>query len=187
MELNRNLTNDELLAIDSVKQAVDNGKIVIIDKVETTHPDFVNLYCIAKVEGLTSSNTDVNPLQAQLLGWNGDIYMRAIQNASKAIADQVELGTAYNGTIRVIDTLTKQFDAHTSRIDRNGKQLLSQGKPIYRNTEICDFATLERLGHDTLEVDKVPVQQSQESGQVVGSEVNNSPSSSVNTLLGNQA
>ena len=187
MDLNRNLTNDEILAIPEVEDALNDGKIMVIHKEDTSHPDYVNMYFIGIVKGLSSSNTDVNSLQAQLLGWKGTMPMRAIQNSSKAIADQVALGTMFDGTIRVFDTLTKQFDAQTSRIDRNGKQLLHQGKPIYRNTEICDFATLERLGHDTLEVDRTPVQKPQSSGQVAGSEVNTSPSSSVNTLLGNQA
>lgn|GEM_PF-5552848 len=213
MELNRNMTNDELLAINEVKQAIDNGKIVIIDKVATSNPEYTNLYFIGKVEGLASSNTGVSSLAAQLLGWNNsDIYMRSIQNASTAVANQLPIGSALPGTVRVVDSTEKAFDNQTSRIDRDGNHLLHNNQPIYRSTEICTHEELAESGHFTLEVtEKVPsrsqqpVNQQQQQqqpvganvGQPVGNTVGNqgqqadnvggTPSSSVNNLLGGQA
>ena len=223
MELNRNLTNDVLLADANIKQQLDNGNLVLIDMVPTSNPEYTNLYFIGKVTGLASSNTGVSSLQAALLGWNNsEVYMRSIQNASTAVAQQLQKGQAIPGTIRVIDSLEPSFDGQTSRIDRNGSQLLNNGKPIYRSTQICTVEELDSMGHATIEVtERVGAQQPQarpqqpvnqqqpvganvgqpqaqqfqqpasnpvgNQGQQTGSEVNTSPSSSVNNLLGNQA
>lgn len=192
MELNRNMTNDELLAINEVKQAIDNGKIVIIDKVATSNPEYTNLYFIGKVEGLASSNTGVSSLAAQLLGWNNsEIYMRSIQNASTAVANQLPIGSALPGTIRVVDSVEKAFDNQTSRIDRDDNHLLHNGQPIYRSTEICTIEELAESGHFTLEVtEKVPQRSQQSVGADVTQQTGNvggTQSSSVNSLLGGQA
>jgi hypothetical protein len=209
MELNRNLTNDQLLADANIKASLDAGKIVIIDKVPTANPEYTNLYFIGKVEGLASSNTGVSSLAAQLLGWNNsDIYMRSIQNANTEVANQLPIGSALPGTIRVVDSTEKAFDNQTSRIDRDGNHLLHNGQPIYRNTEICTIEELAEKGHYTLEVtEKVPsrsqqpvnqqqpvgAEVEQASGNTVGNvtqqtdNVGGTPSSSVNNLLGGQA
>ena len=188
MELNRNLTNDVLLADANIKQQLDNGNLVLIDMVPTSNPEYTNLYFIGKVTGLASSNTGISQLAAALLNWgSNEVYMRSIQNASTEVAQQMQKGQALPGTMRVIDSLEPAFEGQTSRIDRNGKQLLSGGKPVYRTTQICTIEEFEQQGHDTLEIDRAPIQKPQSSGQVAGSEVNTSPSSSVNNLLGNQA
>jgi hypothetical protein len=186
------MTNDELLAINEVKQAIDNGKIVIIDKVATSNPEYTNLYFIGKVEGLASSNTGVSSLAAQLLGWNNsEIYMRSIQNASTAVANQLPIGSALPGTIRVVDSVEKAFDNQTSRIDRDDNHLLHNGQPIYRSTEICTIEELAESGHFTLEVtEKVPQRSQQSVGADVTQQTGNvggTQSSSVNSLLGGQA
>ena len=188
MELNRNLTNDVLLADANIKQQLDNGNLVLIDMVPTSNPEYTNLYFIGKVTGLASSNTGVSQLAAALLNWgSNEVYMRSIQNASTQVAQQMQKGQTLPGTMRVIDSLEPAFEGQTSRIDRNGKQLLSGGKPIYRTTQICTHEEFEQQGHDTLEVDREVVNKPQESGQQADSQVNGTPSASVNTLLGQQA
>lgn len=168
MELNRNMTNEELLRVAGVKEAVDAGKLVIIDKVQTSRPEFTNLYFIGKVEGLSSSNTNVSQLAAALLGW-GDNYLRSIQNADTNIANQFQVGSSIEGTIRVIDSFEPAFDGQQPRIDRNGQQLLNNGRPIYRSTQICTHDELNQLGHSTIEVtERVGQQAQQPVGQNVG-------------------
>lgn len=153
MNINRNMTNDEILAIPAVKKQLDEGKLVIIDMVLTSRPEYTNMYFIGKVEGLPSSNTDVSDLAAQLLGWNNsDIYMRSVQNASTEIANQLQVGMGIQGTIRVIDKLEAEFDGQNPRIDRNNNILLHNKQMIYRTTQICSADELAEKGHETLEV-----------------------------------
>ena len=70
MVINRNLTNEEILANDSIRKKVDSGQIVVIDKVQTSNPDYDNLYFIGLVDGLATGTTQVSDLAAQLLGWD---------------------------------------------------------------------------------------------------------------------
>jgi len=193
MELNRNLTNDQILANANIKEAIDKGELVIIDMVPTSNPEYTNLYFIGKVTGLAESNTNVSVLSAQLLGWKDGIYMRSIQNASTAIAEKLQIGESIMGTMRVVDSIEPEFDGQNPRIDREGNQLLHNNNPIYRNTFICTHEELEEQGHSTLEVtEKVgqqPLQPNKQFNQQAGSQgnVGGSKKSSVKTLIGNNA
>ena len=151
MDLNRNKTNEEILANKDIKDAMDNGKIVIIDKVQTSNPEYTNLYFMGKVEGLASSNTNVSQLAALFLNW-GAVYMRSIQNASTKVAEQLQIGQTVDGAIRVTDSTEPAFDNQSPRVDRDNNLLLHDGKKIYRTTNICTHDELQRDGHATLEV-----------------------------------
>ena len=153
MEFSRNISNEELLVNESIKNALDGGNLVLIDKVQTANPEYTNLYFIGRIKGLASSNTEVSSLAAKLLGWNNsEIYLRSVQNASTEIADSLELGSIIPGTMRVVDSLEKSFESQNLRIDRNGKTLLHNGQPIYRNTFICTEDELQQSPHMTLVV-----------------------------------
>lgn len=184
MDLNRNLTNEELLANAEIKKALDEGNLVLIDKVQTSNEEYVNLYFMAKVTGLPSSNTEVSDLGAQLLGWNStEVYMRAIQNASAKVAQKLPKGATIPGTIRVKDSLKAWFDGQQPRVDRNGNILLNNGKPIYRTTQICSHDEFQKKGHDTLEVtERVDVKK-----EAAEAAKQPTPSASLETLISGEA
>ena len=193
MDLNRNMTNQELIKVAGIEDALKNNQLVLIDKVQTSRPEFTNLYFIGKVEGLSSSNTDVSKLEAQLLGW-GDNYVRAISNSSTEIANQLQVGQKIDGAIRVIDGLTPSFDGQQPRQDRNGNQLLNNSRPIYRTAQICNHEELNQLGHSTIEVTERVGQNvgqtQQQSGNQNGMGANKSqpnPASNVQNLVDGQA
>jgi hypothetical protein len=190
MDLNRNMTNQEILKVAGIEDALKNNQLVLIDKVETRLPKFTNLYFIGKVEGLSSSNTDVSKLEAQLLGW-GDNYVRAISNSSTEIANQLQVGQKIDGAIRVIDSFNTAFDGQLPRQDRNGNQLLNNGRPIYRTAQVCTHDELNQLGHSTIEVTERVGQQQNQPAQGVGSQGDNNnqpnPAANVQNIVGGQA
>ena len=102
MVINRNLTNEEILANDSIREKVNSGQIVVIDKVQTNNPDYVNLYFIGLVDGLATGTTQVSDLAAQLLGWDNSGIPLSYSECSKDIADKIPIGHGINGCIRVL-------------------------------------------------------------------------------------
>ena len=191
MELNRNMTNEEILAHKDIKDAMDNGKLIIIDGVQTSNPEYTNLYFMGKVEGLPSSNTNVSELAATLLNW-GAVYMRSIQNASTQIADGLEIGQTIDGAIRVTDSTEPAFDNQSPRVDRDNNLLLHNGSKIYRTTNICTQQELDRDGHATLEVHE-RIKQGQNASNPVSNQsqqsdnVDDKKQSPVSNLISGQA
>ena len=156
MVINRNLTNEEILANDSIREKVNGGQIVVIDKVQTNNPDYVNLYFIGLVDGLATGTTQVSDLAAQLLGWdNSGIPFRAIQNAKKDIADKIPIGHGINGCIRVIDSTERFFEGQEPRQDRKGRVLYHNGEPVYRIGAICSHEEFKAEGHQLLQAEKM--------------------------------
>ena len=171
MVINRNLTNEEILANDSIREKVNSGQIVVIDKVETSHPDYVNLYFIGLVDGLATGTTQVSDLAAQLLGWdNSGIPFRAIQNAKKDIADKIPVGHGINGCIRVLDSTERFFEGQEPRQDRKGRVLYHNGEPVYRIGTICSHEEFETEGHQLLQAEKMVAEEesSQPAEPVIG-------------------
>ena len=155
MVINRNLTNEEILANDSIREKVNSGQIVVIDKVQTSNPDYVNLYFIGLVDGLATGTTQVSNLAAQLLGWdNSGIPFRAVQNAKKDIADKIPVGHGIKGCIRVIDSTERFFEGQEPRQDRKGRVLYHNGKPVYRIGTICSHEEFKAEGHQLLQAEK---------------------------------
>ena len=156
MVINRNLTNEEILANDSIREKIYNGEIVVIDKVQTSNPDYVNLYFIGLVDGLATGTTQVSNLAAQLLGWdNSGIPFRAVQNARKSIADGIPIGHGIKGCIRVIDSTEPFFEGQEPRQDRKGRVLYHGGKPVYRIGTICSHEEFKAQGHQLLQAEKM--------------------------------
>lgn len=156
MVINRNLTNEEILANDAIREKVDNGEIVIIDKVQTSNPEYVNLYFIGLVDGLATGTTQVSDLAAQLLGWdNSGIPFRAIQNAKREIADKLPIGYGIKGRIRVLDSIEPFFEGQEPRQDRKGRVLYHKSQPVYRIGTICSHEEFEAEGHQLLQAEKL--------------------------------
>lgn len=156
-ELSRDLTNSEL---DDIVGDINLGEVVVIDKRETSNDKFVNLYLYGPVEGVRSESSGVSKAQARLLGWdNSSNNMRCIANASKDIADDIELGDKIEGCIRVTDYLEEQFDGHNPRTNSNGDLLYyNDGEDlyeVYRYTEFVDEEELEAKGHSVLKVSAI--------------------------------
>lgn len=171
MVINRNLTNEEILANDSIREKVNSGQIVVIDKVQTSNPEYVNLYFIGLVDGLATGTTQVSDLAAQLLGWdNSGIPFRAIQNARKDIADKISIGHGINGCIRVMDSTEPFFEGQEPRQDRKGRVLYHDGKPVYRIGTICSHEEFKAESHQLLQAEKMVVEedQSQPAEPVIG-------------------
>lgn len=152
MKLTKNLTNEELMSIEDIKNAVNNGNLIVIDKVQTSNPDYVNLYMFGNVEGLM--NTTINEAQSMFLNFNsGKIQLRCIQNASTEIANKYEIGNIIDGIgIQVFDSVEKSFETQAPRKDKEGNILLNEGMPIYRTTIVNTKEAIEAEGHKTLKV-----------------------------------
>jgi hypothetical protein len=156
MVINRNLTNEEILANDSIREKIYNGEIVVIDKVQTSNPNYVNLYFIGLVDGLATGTTQVSKLASQLLGWdNSGIPFRAVQNARKSIADGIPIGHGIKGCIRVLDSIEPFFEGQEPRQDRKGRVLYHGGKPVYRIGTICSHEEFKAQGHQLLQAEKM--------------------------------
>jgi hypothetical protein len=150
--MSRHLTNKELMADEKISTAVKSGKLVVIDKVETSNPEYINMYFMGLVEGL-SPEKEVSSLAASLLGWdNSGFPLRAIQNASVEIAAKFEIGNTIEGRIVVEDHLESQYGGQKARQDKDGNMLYHHGKAVYRLTSIIGNEEFE--GHRILEASK---------------------------------
>lgn len=149
--LNRNMTNDALLANEDVKRALDAGHIVLIDRKATRKPEYTNLYFAGMVEGGGS----VTETQAMFLDWDTKFIGRAIQNASTKIAEKMELGKVFdNLQLRMVDSTKPHYAGQDPRENKDGKQLQdSDGNAVYRKFEVV--LQSEFTGHKTIEA-KVP-------------------------------
>ena len=149
--LNNKMTNSQLMANEAVKAVVNSGQLVLIDKVATSNPDYVNLYFFGNVKG--NNGSSINATQAMFLGWNNTFQQRCIQNASTEIANNYEIGEGIDNIgIQMFDSIKPSFEGHTPRKDRDGNVLLNNGSPIYRVTVVNAKETIESEGHTTLEV-----------------------------------
>jgi hypothetical protein len=146
--ISRDLRNAEL---DDIIGDIKFGNLVIIDKIKTSNPLYTNLYLYGPVEGIRSESSGVSKAQARLLGWdNSSNNMRCIANASTEIVDELNIGDAIQGCIRVTDYLEPQFDNHNPRTDSNGNILYHNGNEVFRYTELVDEEELMESGHNIL-------------------------------------
>lgn len=151
--MNNSMKNAELLAIKEVKEAIEAGKVVLIDKKVTSNPEFTNLYFFGPTEGLRGASAEVSEAAAMLLGWNSKSTDRAIQNASTKIADNFQIGHVFpDFAIKCVDSTQPSFKGQTCRQDNEGKILYHNGSPIYRTSSIVTKAELAKSGHSVLEV-----------------------------------
>jgi len=167
--MNRNLTNAEILATAGIQELINAGKVVIIDKVTTSNPDFTNLYLMTQVEGIGSSS---NEAQELLLGWTAPV-MRCIANAKTEIADKFQLGSSLPGdfTFRVTDHTEPQFKGHGQRRDSDGNLLYTEdNKPIFRQTTLVSKRELEANGHSLLTVGERVRQSPIQASQLLGAQ-----------------
>jgi hypothetical protein len=156
--LNRNLTNEELVAL--VKKDLESGMLIIVDKLETSNPEYTMLY-VAQVVSDLPNGVDVTKFEAEALGWDNTLIMRAMFNAKTDISEKYPKGTKIKGArIRVFDSFTPEFDEQSPRLTRekDGVRVL-QGAPIYRHTRVVFDEEFEDLGgHSVIEYDQtVPI------------------------------
>lgn len=152
-ELNRNLTNEELIALLGDK--LNDKLLTIVDSIVTSNPEYVMLYVAQVIDDLPS-NADVTEFEAKQLGWESKVIMRAMFNAKTEIAGEYPKGTKIDGArIRVYDTFTAQFDDQNPRLNREKDGVRTfQGDPVYRHTHVVFNAEFDKLnGHSVIEYD----------------------------------
>lgn len=149
--INRNMKNAAIIeAMPEIKALLDAGRVVILDKVATSNPDYMNIYLMANVAGVGAEATAAEQM---LLGWDGaaSTTLRCIQNAKTEIVNGLELGTPLpeGFTFRVYDVTTPEYKGHNQRQNKDGDLLHTEdGLPIFRNTKLVSYKELEDNGHD---------------------------------------
>lgn len=151
--INRNTTNEVLMATPEVVTALQGGHLILIDKVPTANPLYTTLYFAGLVE--TTSSNAVSGAQAELLGWTEKniFIMRCSQNSKTEIANQFEIGKVFESfAIQIVDTNTPAYDGHTPRISKDGDKYVDEaGNPIYRTGRLVTKDELNVEGHKTIQ------------------------------------
>lgn len=144
--ISKNSTNPELLANPEIRELLEKGHVVLVDKAATTNDDFTTLFLACMGEGGSSS---LNKAQTMLLGFDRQV-IRGVQNAATAQADLIEIGQSLNElfdadfALQIEDSFepSKDFD-QKPRLGRNRDNdeletlvCKETGKPIYRNVEL---------------------------------------------------
>lgn len=163
MLVNRNSSNELLLKQPEIVEAIQSGKVILFDKVQTSNPDYTTMYFLGMVE--TESTNDVSIAAASLLGWSDTnvFMMRALQNAKTEIAEKHEIGKTYEGfAIQLVDTNKPAYENHTPRQSKDGETYKdANGLPIYRTGRLVTKEELAQQGHKTIK--RVTVQKVQAS------------------------
>ena len=152
MLVNRNSSNEQLMAEAIIRAAVEAGFVILIDKVPTSNPEYTNLYFAGMVE--TQSASTVSKAQAELLGWSDTnvFLMRAQQNAKTAVADKFEIGKVFEGfALQIVDSTSPSFPEHKPRQSKEGDVYLNEeNHPIYRSARLVTKEELTEQGHKTI-------------------------------------
>lgn len=164
MLVNRNQTNETLLSNEQIREALESGKVVLIDKVVTSNPEYTNLYFLGYCE--VASSSEVSEVQKALLGWDNSVFpMRVQQNAKTAIADKFTIGQTFDKfAIQIVDSLTPAFADQKPRQTKSGDVVTDiKDNPIYRNTRLVTHQELAEQGHKIIERKRVVASQAQAS------------------------
>lgn len=164
MLVNRNQTNETLLSNEAIREALESGKVVLIDKVATTNPEYTNLYFLGYCE--VASSSEVSEVQKALLGWDSSVFaMRVQQNAKTTIADKFQIGQTFDKfAIQIVDSLTPAFADQKPRQSKSGDVVTDiNDNPIYRNTRLVTHDELAEQGHKIIERKRVNAAQAQAS------------------------
>lgn len=153
MLVNRKSTNDVLLNDNEVRTALDAGKVILLDKVATSNPEYTTLYFLGYVE-VESSNTEVSAAQRLLLGWSDkSVYpMRCVQNALTSVADNLTAGQSFdNFALRIVDTNVPTYANQEPRQSKTGETYFdADGHKIYRNVVLVTKEELQTKGHSII-------------------------------------
>lgn len=150
--VNSKSNNEALLASPEVVAAVQNGNVILIDKISTANPKFVSLYFAGMVE--TTSSSTLGKAATLLLGWtdNSQFLMRAMQNAAVEVADKFETGKVFEDfALQIVDTNTPGYESHTPRQSKTGEIYRDEtGNPIYRTARLVTKDELAEEGHKVI-------------------------------------
>ena len=164
MLVNRNQTNETLLSNEAIREALESGNVVLIDKVVTSNPEYTNLYFLGYCE--VTSSSEVSEVQKALLGWDSSVFaMRVQQNAKTTIADKFAIGQNFDKfAIQIVDSLTPAFAEQKPRQSKSGDVVTDiNDNPIYRNTRLVTHEELAEQGHKIIERKRVVATQAQAS------------------------
>lgn len=156
MLVSRNLTNEQLLAIDSIREALEAGHVVLIDKVQTSNPEYTNLYFMGYCE--VTSGAEISEVQKALLGWDSSVFvMRVQQNAKTEIADKFTIGQAFpKFAVQIVDSLQPSYATQEPRKSKSGDVVTDiNNNPIYRSTRLVTQGELAERGHVIIERKRV--------------------------------
>lgn len=171
MILNRNISNDALMADEKIRTALEGGAIILVDKILTANPEYTNMYFRGLV--VTESASTVSEAAASLLGWSDKnvFLMAAMQNAKTEIADKHEVGKVFPAfAIQIVDSNRPAYEGHTPRQSKDGDVYLDEaGQPIYRTGRLVTKQELEDQGHKTIKrAQVVRVSASVQTAQLLG-------------------
>lgn len=153
MNITKNSKNQELEA--AFAEQVSSGNVFIFAIEPTKNEDYVSIYIAQR-----KNNGTVNDMDKLFLGW-GNTIVRAIRNSKKEIANQMGLKVGNyinNAAIQITEsfTATTEGDYTTKAVinPTTNEEVLVDGKPIYRTTELVSKAEC----NDTI-IDRTSVQQ----------------------------
>jgi hypothetical protein len=140
--MDRHIKNPDLLEVKGVKEALKDGKVVVIEVAPTENPKYHFAFLAAEVEGIGSSS--VNDAQALLLGFDGTVIIRCTQNMLKEQADKLKPGSNLNDTfgadftIEVQEKYEPAFEKQEPRKTREGELRVCAmtGAPVYQHTTL---------------------------------------------------
>ena len=119
--INRNSKNKELREDEKTSAVLKLGAVVVVDKVETSNPEFVTLYLAQEAKGLGGFNS-VSNAQAKLLGWGSSTRIeRAVVNSAAKEAKNINPGDNLNDllnediSLQVVDSNEPNFDGHKEK------------------------------------------------------------------------
>lgn len=150
MLVNRNSSNEQIMADATVRTVVDAGNVILFDKKPTSNPSYTTLYFFGYCE-LSSQDSAMSAAQRLLLGWSETSVfpMRCQQNASTEVADKLAIGTPFSDfALRIVDSNLPSYEGQTPRQSKSGETYFdAEGNKIYRNVVLVTKQELADRGH----------------------------------------
>jgi len=150
MLVNRNSSNEQLSKDAQVKTAIESNKIILIDKVPTSNPDYTTMYFVGICETKSESTSELSGFQRQGLGFSetSKFIMRSTANFLTETASKIEVGQTFDACLQIVDSNKPAWDGHAPRQNKSGEVYLdANGDKIYRNAVPMFYDEFEKVGH----------------------------------------
>lgn len=153
--INRFMTNDELLGMDDIREPWEHGHVIVIDKQETRNGNYA-IYSLGSINQFDL--THMSNAELYLNNKNEMTPIRCISFADEFNAAEIEIGKPLNINnerlaIRIEDSYDKSFEEQPPRMNSQKDIFLGENdKPIYRLTRLVFRYELDEYPHRVLKV-----------------------------------